>query len=188
MELQSWNYTRCISKWDRNWGGITLIPSHCISFEMQCIWSAMQLAVYPFWCKYTHSIPFHLIWSAMHLECNAFGVQCIWSVMQSAVYLFCHLPLKRDQRDWDKRLRYILTATPSRYMHIQAVWPHFAATPAKYLYIWQFPLTMLHPRNPPNREIRIPGHKFELNHNLNLNLYREIPRDLIISIWWLSGM
>jgi len=37
---------------------------------------------------------------------------------------------------------------------------------------WQFPLKMMDPRHPPNREPQIPRYKFKLNQNLNLNLYR----------------
>jgi len=37
---------------------------------------------------------------------------------------------------------------------------------------------MLHPRDPPNPESQIPRYKFKLNQHLNLNLYREILRDL----------
>ena len=53
---------------------------------------------------------------------------------------------------------------------------------------WQFPLKMPHPRNPLNPETQNPRYKFKLNHNLNLNLYREIPRNLRFSIWWISGL
>jgi len=54
--------------------------------------------------------------------------------------------------------------------------------------IWQFPLKMLHPRNPPNREIRIPRYNFKLNQNLDLDLFRKIPRKSSFSIWWISGI
>ena len=37
-------------------------------------------------------------------------------------------------------------------------------------------------RDPSNRETRIPRYKFKSKQNLNLNLYREIPRNLSISI------
>jgi len=47
----------------------------------------------------------------------------------------------------------------------------------------QIPQKMLHPRNPPNRETQIPRYKFKVNQNPNLNLYREIPRNLSFSIW-----
>jgi len=45
---------------------------------------------------------------------------------------------------------------------------------------------MLLPHNPPNRETQIPLCNFKLNRNLNLNLYRWIPRNLSVSIWWIS--
>ena len=42
------------------------------------------------------------------------------------------------------------------------------------------------PLNPPNRETHISRRNFKLNQNSNLNLYREIPRNLSFSIWWIS--
>ena len=42
---------------------------------------------------------------------------------------------------------------------------------------WQFPQKMLLPRNPPNPETDIPQYKFVLNQNLDLNLYRKMPRN-----------
>ena len=50
----------------------------------------------------------------------------------------------------------------------------------------QFPLQMLHPQNPPNPEPQIPRYKFELSQNLNLN--REIPRNLSFLIWRILGV
>ena len=41
---------------------------------------------------------------------------------------------------------------------------------------------------PPNQKIKIPRYKFKFNRKLNLNLYRQIPRNLRFSIWWISGM
>jgi len=38
--------------------------------------------------------------------------------------------------------------------------------------IRQFPLNMMDPRHPPNRETQIPRYKFKFNQNLNLNLNR----------------
>ena len=43
-------------------------------------------------------------------------------------------------------------------------------------------------RNPPNLETQIPPYKCKRNQNLNLNLYREIPRNLSFSIWGVLGM
>ena len=43
-----------------------------------------------------------------------------------------------------------------------------------------FPLKMLCPRTPPNREPQIPRNKFELDQKFNFNLYREIPRNLSV--------
>jgi len=59
-----------------------------------------------------------------------------------------------------------------------------------YLRVWQFLLKMLHPQNPPNPEPQIPRYKFKLKQSLNLNLYREIPRNLNLSfwIWWIFGV
>ena len=45
---------------------------------------------------------------------------------------------------------------------------------------------MLQPHNSPNPEIQIPRYKFKLFQYLNLNLYREIPRNLSFWIWWIS--
>jgi len=42
-------------------------------------------------------------------------------------------------------------------------------------------LKMLHPWNPPNLETQIPRYRIKLNQNPNLNLYREIPRNLRLS-------
>jgi len=42
--------------------------------------------------------------------------------------------------------------------------------------------------DPPNRDTQIPWYKLKFNHNLNLNVYREIPRNLSFSIWWMLGM
>jgi len=42
-------------------------------------------------------------------------------------------------------------------------------------HIWQFPLQMLHLRNPPNPETQIPRYKLRLDQNVNSNSYREIP-------------
>jgi len=53
---------------------------------------------------------------------------------------------------------------------------------------WQIPLKTLHCQNPPNRETRIPRYKFKSNWNLNLNLDREILKNLSFSIWSISGM
>jgi len=52
---------------------------------------------------------------------------------------------------------------------------------------WQIPPKTLPPRNPPNRKTRDPRYKFRWNQNLNWNLYREIPRTLNFSIWWILG-
>jgi len=51
----------------------------------------------------------------------------------------------------------------------------------------QFPLKLLHPRNPPNRETPIPPYEIKLNQNFNLSLGHEIPRNLSLMIWWISG-
>jgi len=51
--------------------------------------------------------------------------------------------------------------------------------------IWQIPLKLLHPRNPPHPETQIPRYKFKWNQDLNLNLYREIPRNLS---FWIDGI
>ena len=56
---------------------------------------------------------------------------------------------------------------------------------AKYIWIREIPLKMLHPRNPPNLETRIHRYKFKLNQNLTLNLHRDVPRNLSFSIWWI---
>jgi len=53
--------------------------------------------------------------------------------------------------------------------------------------LWQYALQSLHLRNPPNRKTQIPRYKVEWNRNLLLNLYRKIPRNLSLSIWWISG-
>jgi len=47
---------------------------------------------------------------------------------------------------------------------------------------------MLHSWNPQNPGTKIPRCKFELNQNLNLNLYREVPKNLRFTIRWISGM
>jgi len=44
------------------------------------------------------------------------------------------------------------------------------------------------PQNPPTPETHIPGYKFTWMQILNLNLYREIPRNLSVSILWISGV
>ena len=54
--------------------------------------------------------------------------------------------------------------------------------------VWQIPLQMLHPPSPPNPESQIPRYKFKSNQHLNLNLYREIPRNLRFSKWRISDM
>ena len=53
--------------------------------------------------------------------------------------------------------------------------------------IWQVPLQILHPRNPPNPEPQIPLYKFKLYQSINLNLYRAMLRNLSISICWILG-
>jgi len=53
---------------------------------------------------------------------------------------------------------------------------------------WPLPLRMKHPRDPPNRETWISRYRFKLNQNLDLNLYREIQRNLSFPIWQISGM
>jgi len=53
--------------------------------------------------------------------------------------------------------------------------------------VWQIPLKMPNPQNPPNRETQSPRYKFKLIQHLNLNLYSEIPRNLSFSIWQISG-
>jgi len=47
---------------------------------------------------------------------------------------------------------------------------------------------MVHFPNPPNPETQIPQYKFKWSQGLNLNLYRETPRNLSFSIWWVSGV
>ena len=42
--------------------------------------------------------------------------------------------------------------------------------------------------NLPNRETQFPRYKFKWNHNLRLNLYREIPSKLSFQIWWILKM
>ena len=54
--------------------------------------------------------------------------------------------------------------------------------------LWQFPLQMLHLRNPLNPETQILWNNFKWNQHLNSNLYREIPENLSFSIWWISGI
>jgi len=53
------------------------------------------------------------------------------------------------------------------------------------LYTRQFPVKMLQPRTPPTPETRIPQYKFNSRQNLDLNLYREILRNLNFWIWWI---
>ena len=53
--------------------------------------------------------------------------------------------------------------------------------------VWRFPLKLLQPRNPRNPETQTPRYTFKINQNFNLNLYREIPRNLSFWIWWISG-
>jgi len=45
-------------------------------------------------------------------------------------------------------------------------------TPRGLQRVLQFLLKMLHPRNPPNKESKIPLFEFNYNRNLNLNVYR----------------
>jgi len=52
----------------------------------------------------------------------------------------------------------------------------------------QIPQNMLQFQNPPNRETQIPRCKSKLNQDVNLNLYREIPRIRSFSIRWISGV
>ena len=52
----------------------------------------------------------------------------------------------------------------------------------------QISLITLHPRNPPNPQNQIPCYKFKLHQILNLYMYRKVPKNLSISIWWISGM
>ena len=47
---------------------------------------------------------------------------------------------------------------------------------------------MLRPRNPPNPEIQIHQYKFKFNQDLNLSLFRKIPRNVSFWIWWISVM
>jgi len=49
----------------------------------------------------------------------------------------------------------------------------------------QSPLTMLHSRERPNPETQIPRYSFKSNQNLNV--YREIIRDVSFWIWWIMG-
>jgi len=44
------------------------------------------------------------------------------------------------------------------------------------------------PRNIPNRETHFPRYKFKWSQNRDLNMYREKPRNLDLSIWWISEM
>jgi len=54
-----------------------------------------------------------------------------------------------------------------------------------FIYVFMTDSTKtLHPRNPSNLETQFPWYKFKLNRNLNLDLYREIPRKLSFSMWW----
>ena len=53
--------------------------------------------------------------------------------------------------------------------------------------VYDSPLKTLHPQNPPNPETQISQYKFKLNQNINLILYREIPRNPSFSIWWILG-
>ena len=60
-----------------------------------------------------------------------------------------------------------------------------------HVYIYRFlpmciqicPLKMLLHRNPPDGETLISQYKLKLIHNLNLNLYLEMLRNLSVSIW-----
>jgi len=75
--------------------------------------------------------------------------------------------------------------------HTLQVYVHIYIYIYSFTYIWQIPLKMLQPQNPPNPATQIPRYKFScsyyysdsLNQNLNLDLYREIPRNLSFSIW-----
>ena len=49
---------------------------------------------------------------------------------------------------------------------------------SKEPHVWQFPLKMLHPHNPPNPDTQISRYKFKLDQDLSLDWYREIPRNL----------
>ena len=53
--------------------------------------------------------------------------------------------------------------------------------------IWQFPRKILPPPDSPNPKTQVPRFTSKLNQNLNLNLYREIPRNLSFSMWWIFG-
>ena len=47
----------------------------------------------------------------------------------------------------------------------------------EYIYVWQFPLEILHPRNPPNQKLRFLGvswYKFKERFWIDLNLYRGV--------------
>jgi len=44
------------------------------------------------------------------------------------------------------------------------------------------------PRKTPNRETQIPRYTLKWSQNRSLNLYRETPRNLSFSIWWISEM
>jgi len=76
------------------------------------------------------------------------------------------------------------------YMHLtwQTLTMASGVRPATRFSIWQFPLKMLHPKNPPNPETQISWYKFRLFLFLHFILYCEIPRNLSFSIWWILGV
>jgi len=48
--------------------------------------------------------------------------------------------------------------------------------------VWPFPLEMLHSWNPPNPDTQISRYKFKLNITFNLNVYRDVPRNLSVDL------
>ena len=96
--------------------------------------------------------------------CGFFTHTCVWQITtQSRVWVW-----------W------------MRHTHVWACsmcHTHVWACSMCHIHVWQIPLKMPHPRNEPNRETRIPRYKFKLSQNLNLNVYRKIPRNLRFSVW-----
>jgi len=113
----------------------TLVPPialyihfYCIiyTFLLHYIYISITLYIHFYCIIYTFLLHYRYISIALHIhfyciiyKCTTYCI-CIWSVIPSIsnrnrsssfLGLFCHVPLKRDQGDWDWRLR--LSDTPN---------------------------------------------------------------------------
>ena len=73
------------------------------------------------------------------------------------------------------------------HTHTHTHTPTFLSYERNLQVVWQFPLKMLHPRNPPNQESQIPWYLVVQIQSGFLVWFESVTRNLSFWTWWISG-